>query len=136
MAAEMARRFGEAFEALAGFRGVTIAAINGFALGGGLEVALACDTRIAEEQVKLALPEAKVGLLPCAGGTQRLSRLVGEGWAKRDHPVRRAAGCGDRPADRAGRGRRQPPARPSSAPWSSPNRWPTRARRRWPTARR
>ncbi|MBM14266.1 MAG: enoyl-CoA hydratase [Halieaceae bacterium] len=75
--------FGEAFEALADFRGVSIAAINGFAMGGGLEVALACDIRIAEEQAALALPEARVGLLPCAGGTQRLSQLVGEGWAKR-----------------------------------------------------
>ena len=75
--------FGKAFEALADFRGVSIAAINGFAMGGGLEVALACDIRIAEEQAALALPEARVGLLPCAGGTQRLSQLVGEGWAKR-----------------------------------------------------
>lgn len=82
-AGEMARYFGEAFEALADFRGVSIAAINGFAMGGGLEVALACDIRIAEEQAQMALPEAKVGLLPCAGGTQRLSWLVGEGWAKR-----------------------------------------------------
>jgi enoyl-CoA hydratase/carnithine racemase len=82
-ARRMAQRFGEAFEALAGFRGVTIAAINGYAMGGGLECALACDIRIAEEHAQLALPEASVGLLPCAGGTQNLARLVGEGWAKR-----------------------------------------------------
>lgn len=79
----MGQHFGEAFEALSNFRGVSIAAINGFAMGGGLEVALACDLRIVETQVKLALPEARVGLLPCAGGTQRLAQLVGEGWAKR-----------------------------------------------------
>jgi enoyl-CoA hydratase/carnithine racemase len=79
----MAQYFGEAFEALADFRGVSIAAVNGFAMGGGLEVAMACDIRIAEEQAQMALPEAKVGLLPCAGGTQRLSWLVGDGWAKR-----------------------------------------------------
>ncbi|MGH8849110.1 MAG: enoyl-CoA hydratase [Polaromonas sp.] len=83
VAREMARRFGEAFEALAAFRGLSIAAINGYAMGGGLECALACDLRIAEEQAQLALPEAAVGLLPCAGGTQWLSWLVGEGWAKR-----------------------------------------------------
>ncbi|MEZ5570477.1 MAG: enoyl-CoA hydratase [Halioglobus sp.] len=82
-ARNMAQYFGEAFEALADFRGVSIAAVNGFAMGGGLEVAMACDIRIAEEQAQMALPEAKVGLLPCAGGTQRLAWLVGEGWAKR-----------------------------------------------------
>lgn len=79
----MAVLFGEAFETLADFRGVSIAAVNGFAMGGGLEVAMACDIRIAEEQAQMALPEAGVGLLPCAGGTQRLAWLVGEGWAKR-----------------------------------------------------
>lgn len=79
----VARRFGEAFETLAAFRGVSIAAINGYAMGGGLECALACDIRIAEEHAQMALPEATVGLLPAAGGTQRLPWLVGEGWAKR-----------------------------------------------------
>ncbi len=83
MARKMARRFGEAFEALSNYRGVTIAAINGYAMGGGLECALACDIRIAEEQAQMGLPEATVGLLPCAGGTQKLSWVVGEGWAKR-----------------------------------------------------
>ncbi len=79
----MAEFFGKGFECLANFRGVSIAAVNGFAMGGGLEAALACDIRIAEEPAQMALPEAKVGLLPCAGGTQRLSWLVGEGWAKK-----------------------------------------------------
>lgn len=83
IAATMSKVFGDAFEALTNFRGVSIAAINGYAMGGGLEVALACDIRIAEEQAQMALPEAKVGLLPCAGGTQNLAWLVGEGWAKR-----------------------------------------------------
>lgn len=77
----VANKFGEAFEALANFEGITIAAINGYAMGGGLECALACDIRIIEEQAQVALPEAGVGLLPCAGGTQRLSWLVGEAWA-------------------------------------------------------
>lgn len=83
IAIDMAQVFGEAFETLSAFRGVSIAAINGYAMGGGLEAALACDIRIAEQQARLALPEAKVGLLPCAGGTQNLTALVGEGWAKR-----------------------------------------------------
>ncbi|MFB2684263.1 enoyl-CoA hydratase [Shewanella mangrovisoli] len=82
-AVSMAKHFGEAFETLSQFRGVSIAAINGYAMGGGLEVALACDIRIAETQAVMALPEATVGLLPCAGGTQNLTALVGEGWAKR-----------------------------------------------------
>ena len=83
VARNMADYFGEAFETLSRFSGVTIAAINGFAMGGGLECALACDIRVAERQAKMALPEATVGLLPCGGGTQNLAWMVGEGWAKR-----------------------------------------------------
>lgn len=75
--------FGEAFEALTNYRGVSIAAITGFAMGGGLEAALCCDIRICESQAQMALPEATVGLLPCGIGTQHLPWLVGEGWAKR-----------------------------------------------------
>lgn len=82
-AAQMALAFGEAFAALTTFRGVSIAAINGYAMGGGLECAMSCDIRVAEEHAQMALPEATVGLLPCGGGTQNLPRLVGEGWAKR-----------------------------------------------------
>ncbi|WP_257286154.1 enoyl-CoA hydratase [Endozoicomonas sp. SESOKO1] len=78
-----AQSFGRAFEALSDFSGLSIAAINGYAMGGGLEVALACDLRIAEEGAIMALPEAAVGLLPCAGGTQNLTLLVGEAWTKR-----------------------------------------------------
>jgi len=83
VAADMSTAFGRAFETLSQFRGLSIAAINGYSMGGGLEVALACDLRIVEEQAQMALPEAAVGLLPCAGGTQNLAWLVGEGWAKR-----------------------------------------------------
>lgn len=75
--------FGEAFEALTNYNGVSIAAITGFAMGGGLEAALCCDIRICETQSQMALPEATVGLLPCGIGTQHLPWLVGEGWAKR-----------------------------------------------------
>ena len=59
-----------------------IVAIHGYALGGGLEMALACDIRIAAESASVGFPEAKVGSLPGAGGTQRLTRLVGPGYAK------------------------------------------------------
>src|SRR5271170_7975309 len=79
----MAQRFGLAFETLQEARPVVIAAINGYAMGGGLECALSCDMRIAEEQAQMALPEPSVGLLPSGCGTQTLPWLVGEGWAKR-----------------------------------------------------
>jgi enoyl-CoA hydratase/carnithine racemase len=79
----VAQRFGAAFEALQEARPVVIAAINGYAMGGGLECALACDLRIAEEHAQMALPEPSVGLLPAGCGTQTLPWLVGEGWAKR-----------------------------------------------------
>jgi enoyl-CoA hydratase/carnithine racemase len=82
-ARRMAQLFGAAFEALQKARPVVIAAINGYAMGGGLECALACDLRIAEEQAQMALPETSVGLLPTGCGTQTLPALVGEGWAKR-----------------------------------------------------
>lgn len=58
-----------------------IAAVNGFALGGGLELALACHVRVASEGAKFGLPEAKLGLIPGYGGTQRLPRLIGRGRA-------------------------------------------------------
>lgn len=60
---------------------ITIAALNGFALGGGTELALSCDLRVAAENAKLGLPEVKIGLIPGWGGTQRLARLIGKGKA-------------------------------------------------------
>jgi enoyl-CoA hydratase len=61
----------------------TVAAINGFALGGGCELAMACHVRIASEKAKLGQPEVKLGIVPGYGGTQRLPRLVGRGAALR-----------------------------------------------------
>lgn len=60
----------------------TIAAIEGYAIGGGLELALACDIRIASEDSRFGLPEVGVGIIPGWGGTQRLPRLVGPGFAR------------------------------------------------------
>lgn len=83
LARQFIARFGSAFGALMESRFVTIAAINGYAMGGGLECALSCDIRIAEEHAQMGLPEPSVGLLPAGCGTQNLPWLVGEGWAKR-----------------------------------------------------
>jgi enoyl-CoA hydratase len=71
------------FDRLEKLDAVTIAAIAGPALGGGLELALACDLRIATYTAKLGLPETRIGMIPGAGGTQRLPRLCGPGVAAR-----------------------------------------------------
>lgn len=69
------------FMQLATLRLPTVAAINGYAFGGGLELALACTFRLASARAKLGLPEIKLGLIPGYGGTQRLPRLIGEARA-------------------------------------------------------
>ena len=69
------------FDAIENSKKPFVAAINGFALGGGLELAMACHIRIAADMAKMGLPEVTLGLIPGYGGTQRLTRLVGKGRA-------------------------------------------------------
>lgn len=70
------------FELLRAFPKPTIAALNGYTFGGGLEIAACCDLIVAERQVKLALPEIKLGVFPSSGGTFRVARKIGESRAK------------------------------------------------------
>lgn len=80
-AEQISRRGQEIFRALETMRKPSVAAINGFALGGGLELAMCCAIRIASPNAKLGQPEVKLGIVPGYGGTQRLPRLVGRGRA-------------------------------------------------------
>lgn len=83
--AEMAADGGQltqSFTAVARISKPTVAAITGYALGGGMELALCCDRRIAGDNVKVGQPELKLGIIPGAGGTQRLARLIGPSKAK------------------------------------------------------
>jgi len=75
---ELGRRLGDAME---GCPKPILAAINGYALGGGCEIALACDVRLASENAKIGQAEVNIGIIPGFGGSQRLPRLVGSGWA-------------------------------------------------------
>jgi enoyl-CoA hydratase/carnithine racemase len=81
-----ARTFGQAFhtafDALAALPRVTVAALGGYVLGGGCELALACDFRVAGDTAVLGMPEISLGIIPGGGGTQRLARLVGPARAK------------------------------------------------------
>lgn len=81
-AREIGGKFLRAGNALAAIPRATIAAVNGYALGGGCEIALACDFRVAADNAKFGQPEILLGIIPGGGGTQRLARLVGAARAK------------------------------------------------------
>lgn len=79
----LTRRMQEVFARLEALPKVTLAELGGAAMGGGFELALACDLRIVSESARIGLPEARLGLLPAAGGTQRMTRICGEAVARR-----------------------------------------------------
>jgi enoyl-CoA hydratase/carnithine racemase len=79
---ERARQEHACYAAIAALPQPVIAALHGHVLGGGLELALACDIRVADATVRIGLPEVKLGLFPSGGGTQRLPRLIGASQAK------------------------------------------------------
>ena len=81
-AEKLAQRLHASLGAIENLGKPTLAAVNGLALGGGMEVSMACDVRIVAANAQMGQPEIKLGLLPGAGGTQRLPRLVGAGIAK------------------------------------------------------
>lgn len=80
---DLTRRMQAVFARIESLPKVTLAEIGGAAMGGGFELALACDLRLVAESAQIGLPEARLGLLPAAGGTQRMTRICGEAVARR-----------------------------------------------------
>jgi enoyl-CoA hydratase/carnithine racemase len=80
---DLTRRMQAVFARLESLPKVTLAEIGGAAMGGGFELALACDLRLVADAARIGLPEARLGLLPAAGGTQRMTRICGDAVARR-----------------------------------------------------
>ena len=134
---------GDVYERIAALPQPTVAAIRGWCLGGGLELALACDFRVAGADAVFGLPEVEIGILPSSGGTLRLVRAVGAARAKELMLLRPRFSAAE--ALRSASSPRSSTAIRCRAPWSGrnswpgcpgwPPRWPSRRSTRWPTRR-
>ena len=121
---EQVTKLGDACDLLEATPKISIAAITGFALGGGFELSLACDLRYAADDAKVGQPEVRLGVIPGAGGTQRMTWLAGAGVSQGSDLHGQAGGCRGGEGPRAGRAGPPLRTRSSRRPCRTPGRSP------------